>query len=228
MSIYPPFDVRVTTRALELRGATDALLGQLAPAVRDGKATADPPPWDDPSSFYENDPDRRVEGWLRGIWRGRGRVSPDAWRLHLVVLVDGAPVGMQDLIGVEFGSFGTVESSSWMVSDVRGRGLGTEARSAILHLAFAGFGAAVAMSEAAVDNLASNRISERLGYERNGTSWATHQGEPVLGQRWVLRRNVWESTRRDDIELSGVDACRETLGLGESPFAPVRSPAERR
>jgi len=31
--------------AFELRGATDELLERLAPLVRSGKATADPPPW---------------------------------------------------------------------------------------------------------------------------------------------------------------------------------------
>lgn len=213
MSVYPPFDVRITTPVVELRGATDELLGRLAPAVRSGHATADPPPWDDPNSFYESDPDRRVEGWLRGIWRGRGTVSPEHWRLYFVVVVDDEPIGMQDLIGDEFESFGTVETSSWISSDARRRGVGAEARSAILHLAFDGLGASEAHSEAAVDNSASNRISERLGYNRNGTAWATHRGKPVLGQRWRLERDAWSARRRDDITIGGLDACRATLGL---------------
>ena len=40
MSSFPPFDVVVSTPRLELRGATDDLLEQLAPAVRAGKANA--------------------------------------------------------------------------------------------------------------------------------------------------------------------------------------------
>lgn len=212
MSIYPPFDVRIVTPKVELVGATDDLLAELVPAVRDGKATADPPPWDDPSSFYEPDADRRVQGWLRGVWRGRGTLTPERWRLHFVVLLDGEAVGMQDLIGDEFDTFGTVESSSWISTDVRERGVGTETRAAILHLAFEGLGAEEAHSEAALDNVGSNRISERLGYERNGTSWATHQGKPVLGQRWRIDREMWERHRRDDITLSGVEACRSMLG----------------
>lgn len=213
MSLYSPLDVRVVTPRLELRGATDDLLERLVPAVRSGQATADPPPWDDPNSFYEPDPDVRVHKWLRGIWRGRGTVEPEFWRLYFVVIVDGQPIGMQDLIGDQFGSFRTVETSSWVSSDVRRRGIGTEMRSAALHLAFEGFGAAEAHSEAAVGNLGSNEISERLGYERNGTSWATHRGEPVLGQRWRLKRPTWELGRRNDIALSGVEACRSPLGL---------------
>lgn len=174
---------------------------------------ADPPPWDDPSSFYEPDPDVRVQKWMQGIWRGRGTVRPDRWRLYFVVIVDGDPVGMQDVIGDGFDSFGTVETSSWISADVRGRGIGTESRSAILHLAFEGLAAAEAHSEAAVDNAGSNAISERLGYERNGTSWATHQGKPVLGQRWLLRRATWEASRRDDVAMHGIDECRAALGI---------------
>ena len=222
MSLSPPLDVRVVTPRLELHGATDELLERLAPLVRAGQATADPPPWDDPSSFYESDPEARVQGWLRGVWRGRGTVTPARWRLYFAVLVDGEPVGMQDVIGDEFDAFGTVETSSWIASDVRQRGVGTETRSAILNLAFDGLGAQEAHSEAAVDNAGSNGISERLGYERNGTSWATHQGKPVLGQRWKLDRATWEAGRRDDMTMTGVEACRTTLGVGEPP---AREPA---
>jgi len=213
MSPYPLFNLRVVTPKLELRAATDEMLERLVPAIRAGEATADPPPWDDPSAFYEPDPGVRVNKWLQGIWRGRGTVRPDRWRLYFVVMVNEEPVGMQDVIGDEFDSFGTVETSSWLSSGLRQRGIGTEMRSAILHLAFEGFGAKEAVSEAGVDNAGSNGISERLGYRRNGTAWATHQGKPVHGQRWLLNRDAWLKTRRDDIELFGVNDCRAVLGL---------------
>ena len=217
MSLYAPLDVRVVTPRLELVGASDEMLGLLAPLVRDGGAMADPPPWDDPCSFYDEDPDRRVEGWLRGVWRGRGTVTAERWRLYFAVVVDGEPVGEQDLIGHDFGTFGTVETSSWLAPSARGQGVGVEMRAAILHLAFVGLGAAEARSEAAIDNVASNGVSERLGYVRDGTSWATHQGKPVLGQQWRLVRDAWEANRRQDIELSGVEACRTALGVEPRP-----------
>ena len=215
VSLYPPLDVRVVTPRLELRGATDDLLERLAPVVRSGKATADPPPWDDPSALYEPDDDVRVHKWLQGIWRGRGTVRPEAWRLYFVVVVGDEPIGMQDLIGDQFDSFGTVETSSWVSSDARRRGIGTEMRSAILHLAFDGLGAEEAHSEAAVDNAGSNGVSARLGYELNGTAWATHQGQPMLGQRWRLGRETWAARRRNDIAMSGVEECRAALGLDD-------------
>ncbi|GAB3882474.1 hypothetical protein GCM10028802_28980 [Terrabacter terrigena] len=213
MMSYPLLAVRVSTPTLELRGATDELLDQLAEVVREGRTHAEPPPYDDPMSFYEKDPDLRVAKWLRAVWRGRGRVEPEAWRLYFVVMVDGRPVGEQTLSGVDFATLGTVTTFSWLSTDLRGRGLGREMREAILHLAFGGLGAKEAASDAFVDNVGSNAVSRALGYEPNGSDWATRQGEPALLNRWRLTRDVWEQRRRDDIELHGVDACHALLPL---------------
>lgn len=210
---YPLLDVRVSTPTLELRGATDELLDELADAVRAGKTHADPAPYDDPMSFYEKDPDLRVAKWLRAIWRGRGRVEPEMWRLYFVVVVDGRPVGEQTLTGMNFSTLGTVTTFSWLSVDQRGRGLGLEMREAVLHLAFDGLGAQEASSDAFVDNRNSNAISQRLGYDRNGFEWATRQGEPALLNRWRLTRDSWEQRRRDDMELHHVEACHALLPL---------------
>jgi RimJ/RimL family protein N-acetyltransferase len=205
---YAPLNVTVTTPRVELRGATDDLLEELVPLVRAGQADADPPPFDDPMSLYDEDPDLRVQKWLRAIWRGRGRVASDFWRLHLAVLVDGRPVGMQDLIGIEFDTYGAVTTFSWLAADSRGRGFGREMREAALSLAFDGLGAAEATSDAFVDNAGSNRVSEAIGYERNGTDRATRRGEPALINRWRITREQWLPHRRDDIAVSGAEACR--------------------
>src|SRR5205085_12677588 len=95
------------------------------------------------------------------------------WRLYFVVEVDGALVGMQDLIAEDFPTFGAVTTFSWLAPEARRRGIGREMRAAILHLAFAGLAAREATSEAFVDNTASNAVSRALGYEENGTAWAT-------------------------------------------------------
>ncbi|HZX05172.1 GNAT family protein [Kribbella sp.] len=213
MLSYPLLDVRVSTPVLELRGATDELLDQLAPVVHAGKMNAEPSPYDDPISFHETDPDIRVVKWLRSIWRGRGNVDADRWRLYFVVVVDGEPVGMQDVVGASFSTFGTVTSFSWLSVDHRGRGLGKEMRQAILQLAFEGLGAKEATSDAFVDNQASNAISRGLGYAPDGFDRATRRGEPALLNRWRLSRETWEQHRRTDIELHNVDACRAYLPL---------------
>lgn len=213
MKNYPLLDLRVVTPTLELRGAADELLDELAEVVRAGKTHADPPPYDDPMSFYEPDPDLRVAKWLRAIWRRRGSVEPDAWRLYFVVMVNGRPVGEQTITGVSFSTLATVTTFSWLSIDERGRGLGREMRAAVLHLAFDGLGAKEAASDAFVDNHSSNAISRGLGYEFNGTEWATRRGEPALLNRWRLTKDTWATRRRDDIELDNVTACRALLPL---------------
>jgi RimJ/RimL family protein N-acetyltransferase len=209
---YPPLNVVVRTPRLELRGATDELLALLAPVVRDGVVDPDEAPFDDPMSLYADGPEREWR-WLRGIWAGRARVDPQSWRLYFVVMVGGVATGMQDVIGQNFDSLGTVGTFSWLAPAYRGRGLGTEMRAAAIELAFAGLGAREASSDAFVDNAASNRVSQALGYEPNGTEWATRRGEPALMLRWKLTRERWESRRREDITLVGVDPCRAVLGL---------------
>jgi hypothetical protein len=52
-------------------------------------------------------------------------------------------------------------------------------------------------------------------------AWATHQGKPVLGQRWRLDRKAWELARRSDITMTGVAECRQVLGIDlEASSAP--------
>jgi len=211
---YPPLHVEVTTPRLRLRGATDELLEELVPVVRDGIVGDDESPFDDPISHYEQPPTRQWR-WLRAVWAARSRVEPAFWRLPLVVDVEGSIVGMQDLIAEDFPTFGAVTTFSWLEPRARGRGIGREMRSAILHLAFAGFGAREATSEAFLDNDASNAISRSLGYEENGVTWATRRGQPFQLRRWTLSRSRWEATQRTDITLSGVDECRRVFGLSD-------------
>ena len=128
-------------------------------------------------------------------------------RLYFVVMADGRPVGEQTLTGVQFSALGTVTTFSWLSADERGRGLGHEMRAAILHLAFDGLGAKEATSDAFVDNHGSNAISQGLGYEPNGSDWATRHGEPDLLNRRRLTRDNWERQRRNDIQLHNIEAC---------------------
>jgi RimJ/RimL family protein N-acetyltransferase len=205
-------NVQVNIPGLSLLGATDELLERLVPTVRKGVATAAPWPFDDPMSLYKDGPEREW-AWLRAVWAGRGKVSDDFWRLYFVVVVEGEPVGMQDLIGVDFPAFGTVSTFSWLSPEVRGRGVGKQMRQAVLHLAFAGLAARAAESEAFIDNHASNRVSVALGYEPNGTAWATRRGEAAEMNRWRLTREQWIKGKREDVDLVGVAECLPVLGI---------------
>ncbi|MFJ3308239.1 GNAT family N-acetyltransferase [Streptomyces sp. NPDC086549] len=216
LSAYPPLNMQVHTPRLSLLGATDELLERLVPTVRKGVVTQPPWPFDDPMSLYEDSPEREW-GWLQAVWRGRGRVSASFWRLYFVVVINGEPVGMQDLIGTDFATFGTVHTFSWLSPDVRGGGLGKEMRQAVLHLAFDGLGAREASSDAFFDNHASNRVSQALGYVPNGVTWDTRRGEPAEIKQWRLTREQWIKRRRDDIHLVAVGDCLPVLGIDPPP-----------
>jgi len=209
---YPPLQIEVTTPVLRLRGATDELLEGLIPIIRDGVVGDGEAPFDDPMSLYDSSPSREWR-WMRAIWAARARVEPDWWRINFVVEVEGRPVGMQDLVAEAFPSFGGVATFSWLAPSARGRGLGKEMRAAVLHLAFEGFGAREASSDAFLDNDASNAVSRSLGYEDNGLTWATRRGQAAELRRWRLPRARWEVRRRTDIVLSGVAEALPALGL---------------
>lgn len=149
---------------------------------------------------------------MRAIWAGRSRVNDAFWRLYFVICDDGEPLGMHDLIATDFATLGTVESFSWLAPAARGRGLGKKSRAAILHLAFEGFDARQAASEAFIDNHASNRVSEALGYTRNVTSWCTRREGRRVATLETDPGRVG-TRRRTDIELSGVEACKPGLSL---------------
>ena len=61
-------------------------------------------------------------------------------------------------------------TGSWLGASFQGHGYGTEQRAAVLELAFRGLGANAAISGALEHNIASQRVSTKLGYRQTGTS----------------------------------------------------------
>lgn len=85
-------------------------------------------------------------------------------------------VGIQDVGARGFAVTRQVGTGSWLGWDHQGKGIGTEMRAAVLHLAFEGLGAVVAVSEALEGNTASERVSERLGYRSSGIDLVEARG----------------------------------------------------
>ena len=77
------------------------------------------------------------------------------WHLPMAVVVDGDIVGVQAMLAEQFAVLRTVSTGSWLGRRYQGKGIGTEMRRAMLHLAFAGLGAEHALSRAFIDNDAS-------------------------------------------------------------------------
>lgn len=212
---WPPARVRVVTRRLELRLPSDEELVELIAVVDDGVHPPEQMPFAQP--WTDAAPTERARSLLQWHWSQRGSWTPDRWAFLFGAFVDGKIVGAQDVAGRQFATRREVSSGSWLGQRWHGRGLGTEMREAMLHLAFAGLGAEHAVSSASSENPASIRVSEKAGYERDGIEvHARTRGaeapEHLRGERiadptirFRITREAWVERRRADIELHGID-----------------------
>ena len=104
----------------------------------------------------------------QGVWRSWADWTPDRWVLPFVVRLAGELVGTQTLEATDFAELRTVDTASWLVPAVRGRGIGRRMREAVLALAFHELAAEYAITSAWADNAASLAVSRSLGYQLNG------------------------------------------------------------
>jgi RimJ/RimL family protein N-acetyltransferase len=209
---WPLFDLRLRTPRMELRAATDEDLLALVRVARAGlHDPAEAPflvPWDElPSPAFERQ-------FLLHWWRSRGSWSPANWTLNLAVVVEGEPVGIQDLMASDFAHRRSVSSGSWLGREYQGRGLGTEMRGAVLWLAFEGLGAAVAESGFLETSRASARVSEKLGYVTNGERILAPKGAPLREQQVRVTPATW---RRElvPVTVENLEPCLGLFGVRE-------------
>jgi len=201
-TVWPLFGLRVRTPRVELRPVDPDLAYELGHLATQGIHDPDAMPFFVPWTRAEPlDLERSSLQFYLRVWAD---FSVDRWSLPLATFADGELVGMQDLLGDQFPIRRTVTTGSWLARAHQGRGIGTEMRSAALHLAFAGLGAQRAETEAFAENEASIRVSERNGYEPNGDRIAVRDDEPARLVRFVLRREVWAARRRTDVEITGL------------------------
>ncbi len=209
---WPLFGLRIVTPRLEIRMADDEDLVGLVDEIRAG--VHDPSMMPFTIEWTDIPSPRRERESMQWFWRQRAEWSPDKWTFSGAVMVDGRPVGVQDLSAESFASLRSVRTGSWLGLRHQGQGIGKEMRAAILHLAFAGLGAFEATSGAWHDNTRSMKVSEALGYEVNGFDLGLRRGRPERQIRLRLPRQVWERSRRDDIHLVGLEPCLELFGAG--------------
>jgi RimJ/RimL family protein N-acetyltransferase len=203
---WPFFDLRISCGDVLLRGVTDADLDPLLAALPDDLEQ-------DPrhQAFLEPAADRR-RVLVAEIWQHRGSWSPSSWCLDLAVEVEGRVVGVQALEGEEYPLLRTVDSYSWLATEVRGRGLATAMRTGVLALAFGHLGAVAAVSSAEVGNAPSLAVSRRLGYVDNGLSRTKSPHGVIDLQHVRLPAETWRAAgRRADIV--GIEACLPWFGL---------------
>lgn len=207
---WPLVDLVVRTPRVELRWPDDDDLAELARLAAGGIHEPDEMPFATPwtrASVGELERSVIQHNWLvRATWK------PDDWSWNPAVVVDGTVVGIQDLRAERFAVRRTVSTGSWLGRVHQGRGIGTEMRAAVLHLAFAGLGADRAETAAFADNQASQAVTRRLGYQPNGDVLREIEGKARLDLRFVLHRDQWERSRRDDIAVEGLDHCLPLFG----------------
>jgi RimJ/RimL family protein N-acetyltransferase len=207
---WPLFGLRVETPSLTLRYPDDddaiAMADLAAEGIHDPGWMPFAFPWTD------TPPPMLQRGSLQHIWRTRAEWTPQQWHLPMAAIVDDHIVGAQTMLAEQFRTLRTVSTGSWLGRSYQGKGIGTEMRSAMLHLAFAGLGAEYALSRAFIDNDASIGVSRRLGYEDAGRELVVRREAPAWILAFRLPRSRWEQRRRDDIVIGELDACLELFG----------------
>jgi RimJ/RimL family protein N-acetyltransferase len=197
------------TPRLTLRPDDDEGLYELAALALRGVH----PPQEMPFLFPWTDqaPDDLVRSTVQYHWGARSRLTPSDWNVNFLVRHDGRVIGTQGLSAKAFPITREVSSGSWLGCAHQRQGFGTEMRAAVLLLAFDHLGATTARSGAFTDNPASLRISEQLGYRRDGANTHVRRGTAATEIRLVLKpshftRPPWTLT------VDGLDACRHLLG----------------
>lgn len=208
--IWPLAGLQVATPRLTLRYVGDELGVQLAmlaaKGIHDPATMPFSEPWTDvPSSELERN-------CLQFYWRNRAETAVDRWNLDLAVLVGETVVGMCSVHAEDFPHRRTLTTGSWLGLAHQGQGLGTELRQAALHLIFAGFDADLAVTRAWHDNAASLAVTRSLPYTETGTTTETRRDRPDIMVAFTMTSGRWETVRRDDIHLVGIEAVRGQLG----------------
>ncbi|WP_031078241.1 GNAT family N-acetyltransferase [Streptomyces sp. NRRL WC-3742] len=209
---WPIRGLSVRTDRLELRLPTEEELAEIADVAARGVHGPDERPFLTP--WTDQPPAGRALDVMQTHWSRLGRWTPKDWALDLVAFHEGRPIGMQDLRAVDFGVRREIVSGSWLGLEHHGRGLGTEMRLAVLHLAFAELGAVSATSASFTDNHSALTVSRKLGYRPDGITRDVLHGEVVESQRFRLSREDWYGRERPPVTVSGFAGCEALFGIG--------------
>ncbi|MDT0342875.1 GNAT family N-acetyltransferase [Streptomyces litchfieldiae] len=223
---WPLLGLRLTTARLELRLPTDEELAELADLAVLGVHEPDQRPFLNP--WTDQPPAERARNVLQRHWRQRGTWTPANWELDLAVFENGRPVGFQEICGRDFATLREVTTGSWLGLAHHGRGIGTEMRAAVLHLAFAGLGARYAVSSSFADNAPSVGVSRKLGYRPDGITRDVLYDRAVVSQRLRLSAEDWAATARPEVTVTGLEPCLELFGLPEGQGRPADAPLPSR
>jgi RimJ/RimL family protein N-acetyltransferase len=209
--LWPTFGLVLSTPRLTLRLPLEDEIAVLARLAGEGvHAPGERPflaPWTDGSA---EDRERSV---LSGHWYRLASWEPDTWSLGMAVMDgDGVPMGIATLRARDFRVTREVTTSSWLGLRFQGQGYGTEARTALLALAFDHLGASDATTEVFQDNLASQGVSRKLGYQPDGISRDRRDDDVVVSDRLRLTSTRWASGDHVPVRVTGLERARSMFG----------------
>jgi RimJ/RimL family protein N-acetyltransferase len=208
---WPLLNLQLTTERLVLRSPNDDELAALAGVAAQGVHAPGERPYLVP--WTEGTPRERAVHVVQQHWRRRGEWSPCSWELEMGLFLDGQPVGMVAMRAQDFRVRREVKTESWLGIDHHRRGFGTEARAALLHLAFAELEADSAVSEVFPDNAGSQGVSRRLGYRHDGISRDRRGDDVLVSDRLRLDRQDWARLGRPDVGVLGLTPCLPYFGV---------------
>jgi RimJ/RimL family protein N-acetyltransferase len=206
---WPMFGLRLRCRAAGLRAIRESDLPHLA-AIQPDDYDPDPRAEMLPGLSRRENLGRLL---YQGYWRSLGTWSPASWQLDLAVEFEGDVVGVQSLEGEDFPVLRTVDSGSWLIPAVRGRGIGVAMRTAVLGLAFDHLGAQAAVTSAEISNGASLGVSRRVGYAANGVSLSRSERGVIELAHLRLTRSQWQASGLGrEVTVRGLEPCRPWFG----------------
>lgn len=215
----PLFALRLTTPRLTLRLAREQEAVRLADVAAAGVHRPGERPFLTP--WTEGTPAERARSALRRHWGRLAEWEVGEWSVGLAVFEgdgatpgDGAPLGVMSMWATDFPALREVATGSWLGLEHQGRGIGTEARTALLAFAFTCLDARYAVSQAFPDNPASVAVSRRLGFREDGIARDVRDGEAVTSLRFRLSAGDWAASGRGaDVVVEGWEQARSEFGL---------------
>jgi len=227
--LFPPFGLVLRTPDLVLRPGDEACAVRLANAVFE-HGIHDPARSPFATAWTDADPRTVARSVFANVLSAVRAKEPNGpWSLKFVVRRADRPddpIGVMDLrqhaeVRDEVGT------GSWLLRTEHRKGYGTQARAAVLKLAFLGLGMREARTAAYTYNSASLGVTRKLGYRQIGFEDRIVRGESVESAQFAVTREQWESSPaamllNPNITWIGLDAVRELFGT-DTPYTVAKS-----
>ncbi|MFC4637393.1 GNAT family N-acetyltransferase [Deinococcus hohokamensis] len=203
--LWPLANLSLETPRLTLREPDEQELAALAAVAARGIHRPEDRPFLTP--WTSQPPEARARFVLQSFWTARGQWAPEAWRLSLGVFREGQALGMVGMRAHDFRTLREVTTTSWLGLEHQGQGYGTEARTALLALAFDHLRAESALTVVFQDNAGSQGVSRKLGYRPDGIQRDVLEDRVVISDRLRLTRDAWAQESRAPVRIRGLEGC---------------------